>query len=554
VVRRPYNNFLQQATSLDNYGRPYYTAADLQPVGGTVELTEAGAHVTFDICNVGLSIFSSDTLRVQIYSGQYGASPVAGILFFGDASLPLQILPDSCLAVDVTIPYSRLCPHMPFDSLVFAVNDAGQGVAVGGLPAECNVLNNLLSLPNDILIQHDTVYDSICRGAVYDRGGFVVPADTTAILGVHYIRDTVSDPVHCQTIRLLVLTVLGNFVSDTVADVCDSLIWRGAVLTVSGDYSDTAQTAMGCDSIVNLHLTVHPSWSVDTSATACDRFVWYDTVFTASDTLTRRFATVAGCDSNVTLYLTVYPGFAADTVDAACETYTWSDGQTFIQSGDYTLSYTTSDGCDSVWTLHLSVYHDTLVDSLYTGCDTVLVRGVPFTGDTLVVDSLTSIHGCDSVIRLQIRVYPSYNDTVVDSMPAGAVYQFGGHEYTDSGLYTAAFVTAQGCDSVIWLRLSVYDLCELFLQFPNLVTPNGDGVNDRFVIKNLIEEGCYPINRLTIYNRWGARVFEAVNISKDSDFWDPAADRAPAGTYFYIFRGKGHKGRVERRGVIELIH
>ena len=86
-----------------------------------------------------------------------------------------------------------------------------------------------------------------------------------------------------------------------------------------------------------------------------------------------------------------------------------------------------------------------------------------------------------------------------------------------------------------------------------MVTPNGDGINDRFVIKNLVEEGCYPVNHLSIYNRWGALVFDAENITKDSEFWDPAKDGSPTGTYFFVFRGKGFKGRMERRGVIELI-
>ena len=91
------------------------------------------------------------------------------------------------------------------------------------------------------------------------------------------------------------------------------------------------------------------------------------------------------------------------------------------------------------------------------------------------------------------------------------------------------------------------------IKFPNVVTPNGDGINDRFVIYNLVEGLAYPINQLDIYDKWGSRIFHAVNIQKDDQFWDPAKTNTPAGTYFYRFSGKGYKGNLEHNGVIEVI-
>lgn len=90
-----------------------------------------------------------------------------------------------------------------------------------------------------------------------------------------------------------------------------------------------------------------------------------------------------------------------------------------------------------------------------------------------------------------------------------------------------------------------------FLQFPNVVTPNGDGINDRFVIKNLVEGMGYPINQLDIYNKWGTRVFHKENISRDEDFWDPK--NMPTGTYFYRFSARGYNGNIEHNGAIEVV-
>ena len=91
------------------------------------------------------------------------------------------------------------------------------------------------------------------------------------------------------------------------------------------------------------------------------------------------------------------------------------------------------------------------------------------------------------------------------------------------------------------------------LQFPTVVTPNGDGINDRFVILNLIEGFAYPINTLDIYDKWGSRVFHAVNISRDDQFWYPSKNNIPAGTYFYRFSGKGYQGNIEHNGVVEVL-
>ena len=80
--------------------------------------------------------------------------------------------------------------------------------------------------------------------------------------------------------------------------------------------------------------------------------------------------------------------------------------------------------------------------------------------------------------------------------------------------------------------------CELTI--PQAITPNGDGVNDVFVIEGIEN---YPNNELIIFNRWGAEVFRANGYSNDwdgkstSDFniW---GEDLPTGTYYYLFDTK----------------
>jgi gliding motility-associated-like protein len=73
-------------------------------------------------------------------------------------------------------------------------------------------------------------------------------------------------------------------------------------------------------------------------------------------------------------------------------------------------------------------------------------------------------------------------------------------------------------------------------NIPQGFSPNGDGVNDVFVIRGI---SIYPNNKLTIINRWGNVVFEKDNYDNT---WDGKStqgirfggDELPDGTYFYI--------------------
>ncbi|WP_299703696.1 gliding motility-associated C-terminal domain-containing protein [uncultured Pontibacter sp.] len=86
---------------------------------------------------------------------------------------------------------------------------------------------------------------------------------------------------------------------------------------------------------------------------------------------------------------------------------------------------------------------------------------------------------------------------------------------------------ANGCTTE--LTFTVESLGEL--DIPNGFTPNGDGINDRWVIRNLPE--LYPNCRVTVFNRWGSPVFESKGYGKE---WDGTHNgkRLPDGTYYAI--------------------
>jgi gliding motility-associated-like protein len=72
------------------------------------------------------------------------------------------------------------------------------------------------------------------------------------------------------------------------------------------------------------------------------------------------------------------------------------------------------------------------------------------------------------------------------------------------------------------------------VNVPNVFTPNGDGVNDRFrpVMSGVLSKGY----KLSIYNRWGMRVFETNDIN---DSWDGMVNGQPAATDAYVWIVEG---------------
>lgn len=84
----------------------------------------------------------------------------------------------------------------------------------------------------------------------------------------------------------------------------------------------------------------------------------------------------------------------------------------------------------------------------------------------------------------------------------------------------------QQCDTA-YVKL----LVRPFLDVPDIITPNNDGVNDALMITGVEN---FEQNELYIYNRWGREVYHAVDYQND---WEGEyrGDKLPDGTYFYVF-------------------
>lgn len=107
---------------------------------------------------------------------------------------------------------------------------------------------------------------------------------------------------------------------------------------------------------------------------------------------------------------------------------------------------------------------------------------------------------------------------------------------TRAGSYTLTGTDKYGCTSTS--SVNVQNFCDDFI-IPNIITPNGDNLNDWFVIQNLV-----PNCELKIFNRSGALVYQNRNYQNN---WQ--GDKLSNGIYYYILNStslnKTWKGWVE---------
>ena len=84
--------------------------------------------------------------------------------------------------------------------------------------------------------------------------------------------------------------------------------------------------------------------------------------------------------------------------------------------------------------------------------------------------------------------------------------------------------------------IPVYNQCPL--KVPNVITMNGDNINDEFIIRNIED---YDRVRLQIFNRWGNLVFETEDYQNDWTGLDANGQELLEGVYSYVVTPESEK-------------
>ena len=306
-----------------------------------------------------------------------------------------------------------------------------------------------------------TITAAICEGTTYTENGFNASETGTYTQNLQTVNG-------CDSIVTLNLTVNPVESTNLTAAICEGTMYaeNGFNVSEAGTYTQNLQTVNGCDSIVTLNLTVNTVESTNLTAAICEGSAYTENGFNASETgtYTQNLQTINGCDSIVTLNLTVNTVASTNLTAAICEGTTYTEnGFNASEAGSYTQNLQTVNGCDSIVTLNLSVnpVADTTIAAAICEGEIYYENGFMASREGTHTQILQTENGCDSVVTLNLTVYPAYQMGIGVVIHEGETYEEYGFNVNEEGTYTQILQTANGCDSIITLNVVLSSLDEV---------------------------------------------------------------------------------------------
>ena len=159
---------------------------------------------------------------------------------------------------------------------------------------------------------------------------------------------------------------------------------------------------------------------------------------------------------NVSVTVMVHPNTEADIYQTICEDDTYNFfGQDLNAPGVYDHTIETQYGCDSTIHLHLDNWqvYETPITRHFCQGESYQFFDQSLSASGIYYHTLESVHGCDSVIKLNLIQDPSYEVFLTESTcEGGPGYYFSPLDiYLQPGAYTLDFETTAGCDSIVLL-------------------------------------------------------------------------------------------------------
>jgi gliding motility-associated-like protein len=125
------------------------------------------------------------------------------------------------------------------------------------------------------------------------------------------------------------------------------------------------------------------------------------------------------------------------------------------------------------------------------------------------------------------------------------------HQFSEIGTYQITAIVEYDCyTETVTQNITVVDCTDTIttmpaFEFPNIFTPNSDGINDLFEIQNLPEN-----TEVIILNRWGKLVYSSANYQNYWDGKDTSGKELADGVYTYKFTTE--KGTIGH-GFVHLV-
>lgn len=365
------------------------------------------------------------------------------------------VVKDSSMSDTVAV----ACDSFNWYGTVYTTSGAvAQRVTTNAAGCDSTTTLHLTINPSTTSVHHDTIVENLLPHS-FNGVAFQMPVTDTSV--------TIANAAGCDSTITYSLHVHWNVDTTLYDTLCRSSLpytWNNAsfdtVLTASATMTRavTLLSHTGSDSLVTMRLTVHPIFDHHLTTAICDdtTFAFGDSLFSASTNHTYSLLSIHGCDSLSSLHLTVHPTFDHHTYDTICSTQSIVFTQhTYDTSGTYLHHLLSQHACDSLSTLHLTVwpaydYHT--YDTICNGDSRPFIDSVyRHTGTFL--HHLYTEHMCDSMQTLHLKVYPTHDIHLFDTIYDGDNYTFEHTLYDTTGIYSHLLQAVFGCDSLRTLHL-----------------------------------------------------------------------------------------------------
>ncbi len=329
----------------------------------------------------------------------------------------------------------------------------------------------------------------------------------------------------------------------------DSIYLAGAWQTVDGTYTDTYQTIQGCDSLISMTVSFI-SILVPVNASICsgDSMLLGGAYQTSAGVYYDTLVSHLGFDSVVQTTLSILPvHHHFDTLQVNGGDSIFIGGGWQTQDGNYTDTLQNSFQCDSIVTTTVYfIYLLTHKDTAICFADSILLGGAWQSEPGFYDDTLISHHGFDSVIRTALFLNPVYY--TLDSVrlkPGDSVYVGGGWQ-SSPGLYLDSLHSIHQCDSIIQTYVTVDDVNGIdagSTPFSMAIFPNPNHGLFQVRINNSVTAEWF----IEVFDMPGQLIFRDRLTGSQSSFTLDLSDQPPG---YYQLRIIGARGLFVHRPVI----
>lgn len=253
-------------------------------------------------------------------------------------------------------------------------------------------------------------------------------------------------------------------------------------ITTAGSYSFPLTSSIGCDSIVNLELEVItvPTNLVSPQICKGEEYTYAGQTFTESGFYSISTTSPNNCDSLITIELTVTPSYDLTFPFVICEGQSIQEGnETLNTTGIYQYNYSTINGCDSTVTIDLIVnerYNENTTVTICEG-DTYQLGEQLLTAAGEYGDVLTTIEGCDSIVILTLEI-ESLSTSILDTTICfGEFLVIDTDTFDTEGSYLVTLDNIAGCDSLVALNISTVEWIDGIILPDDVTIDLGDPIS-----------------------------------------------------------------------------